>query len=1069
MSERSARRGLLRFTALATAALLAFGGTASALAQDDPTGTPPAPTETVTPPPSSTDPEPPASTEPATPPPSSSTEPTEPSTPPPADPPTPPSETPAQPPVAPPAATVAPELKPAEQKDEQQAEQAAPDLKLSVQFDKPEYSMGEPLGITVTVRNDGDAPANQVRFASEPFQMHLTTGVEDLISRPSLAPGEARTIKLGAKAQWGVPNPALTLRTYVEGAPDKTPNDNQVRAETKIVNNNGVVTGVLFEDRDGNGVVSPGEGIDFQSLRLAGGPEFPNSVTTYGGGQFTMREVPAGTYQVRYQGRAGTGPDLTVKPGQFVVVKKGETTEVELQAVPTLSRSLWVQGVSFDKPKYAKGDAIAASITLRNNGTAPITGLVAVCDPENDPATLDGTGDGWGDLRPDRAGVTIGANESKTFTVTDTVPDVDYPTGKVYFACTFSVDGRNTDFSGGYGSANPGITAGADVAGTRGSLSGRVLNNNSGAVGGAKVVAYNPANNRIAGQAQTSWDGSWSIQNLPQGKIELQVVGDWKLEDGSPRRVVDVIAEQDVDVDLVVVHGPFVKDPTVFAPDLKVSVSFDKQTYDISDPVRMTIKVENIGTGVEPARGSWQGTPINEEEPYYDYLELRKFLDPQIELWPGESKQVTVNAQPKDGGIDPEKLRKLRYVAQVGTLSGDPDYDNNKAEARADVTWGTGSASVLVYGDRNLNGKLDAGEELANRNVRLGGGKPHVNKNARTDASGRVRFTDLPAGQYRSSDEYDRESGWLPGGSNSDAEQTAIVNPGDEGTATVRLVRPLSDELKATVKYDKATYQPGDTVGISVSITNGTAKSLKVKGECYYTRDAYIGNDTAEWGLLRRDAAGVEIAAGATFTLDVNAPLPVAAADYGYVRSGCTFGPDLVWGSPFASASARVPGATQTFSGFIVTGDYMDPKPVPNAKLVLLDPDTSAPVVSTTTDAEGAWTFPDLAVGAYTPLVVGPWKVMDFGEGEGFGNVRGSEWPSYIWVQPGPDVADPTIVSPGPGGGANNGTTPVAAIKNSDALANTGVSVLGIALFGVLLVLAGAAMRRKPVAPRVTA
>lgn len=35
-------------------------------------------------------------------------------------------------------------------------------------------------------------------------------------------------------------------------------------------------------------------------------------------------------------------------------------------------------------------------------------------------------------------------------------------------------------------------------------------------------------------------------------------------------------------------------------------------------------------------------------------------------------------------------------------------------------------------------------------------------------------------------------------------------------------------------------------------------------------------------------------------------------------------------------------------------------------------------------------------------------------------------------------------------------------IKNTDALANTGVSVLGLVLFGGLLVMAGVAMRRKP-------
>lgn len=48
MSERPARRGLLRFSALATAALIAFSGTAGALAQDDPTSTEPTPTSTET-------------------------------------------------------------------------------------------------------------------------------------------------------------------------------------------------------------------------------------------------------------------------------------------------------------------------------------------------------------------------------------------------------------------------------------------------------------------------------------------------------------------------------------------------------------------------------------------------------------------------------------------------------------------------------------------------------------------------------------------------------------------------------------------------------------------------------------------------------------------------------------------------------------------------------------------------------------------------------------------------------------------------------------------------------------
>ena len=1062
MSCRPARRGLLRIASVTGAALLLFGGaTTGALAQDDQPSTGPTTTEVVTPPSTSTEPEPPASSEPPVPP--SSTVPAPPSTS------TPPAETPAPSDSPVPSTSVVPPApageaaKPEEQRQAAQ-QQTAPDLKLSVKFDRAEYSVGEPLGITVTVRNEGDATANQVRFASEVYQLNLTTGVDDLISRPSLAPGEQKVIKLGATAQRGVQLAGLTLRTWAEGSTDKTPNDNQVRAEAKIVSNGGTVSGVLFEDRDRNGAVSPGEGIDWQHLNLVGPSPYPVSAQTSSGGQFTARDVPAGTYQVRWTGYVPGSMDLTVKPGQFITVKAGETTQVALQAVPTLARSLWITGHSFDKPRYAKGDPISVNVTMRNNGTAPITGLVAVCDPENDPATLDGTGDGWGELRPDRGGVTIGAGETKTFTVTDTVPDVEYPTGKVYFACAFSVDGRNSDGSISVpGAGNPGLTVGADVAGVRGSVSGHVRASDIG-VSSVKVVATAPGTSRILGFATSDWSGAWKIDNLPQGKVALQVIGSWKLEDGSAQRTVEVVAEQEVVADLAVLSGPEVKDPTVFAPDLKVSVSFDKPVYDLSDFVRMTLKVENVGTGVEPARGFWQGGPYNEQEPYFDHQEIRGFLDAQIKLYPGESRQATFTGRLRDGGDDPAKLSRTSYVAQVGTTAVDPDPSNNKAEARADVTWGTGSVSVVVYGDRNLNGQLDAGEEIPNRQVGVGGGKPHVNKSGTTDASGRARFTDLPAGQYSASSLYDQESGWI--NDTPESQRIAVVNPGDEGTAQVRLVRPLSDELKASIEFDEPEYSAGDPVGVTVSIKNGTAKALRVKGECGTSGyGPYLGNDGAEWGPLARGAAGVEIAAGQTFTTEVSTTLPAASPDYGYVTIGCSFGPEGGSGNPWATAQSNVPGATQTFTGFVVKGDWMAPEKVPNVKLVLLDPHTRKPVVSTTTNAEGAWTFPDLPVGAYVPLVVGPWKVIEFGEGEPFGNVRGRDYPMYVWIEPGPEVADPTVVTPGGAGGIGSGsqigTSPVHAVRNTDALANTGVSVLGLVLFGALLVMTGAAMRRK--------
>jgi hypothetical protein len=128
-----------------------------------------------------------------------------------------------------------------------------------------------------------------------------------------------------------------------------------------------------------------------------------------------------------------------------------------------------------------------------------------------------------------------------------------------------------------------------------------------------------------------------------------------------------------------------------------------------------------------------------------------------------------------------------------------------------------------------------------------------------------------------------------------------------------------------------------------------------------------------------------------------------------------------------------------------------DGSPVdPGVKVVAFNPGNNRVVGDGTIyDSIGSWRIQSLAQGEVALKVVGPWQFAD-----------GSPQ-SYVWIQPGPDVADPTTgARPGPGG--SNGVTPVKTIKNTDALANTGVSVVGLALFGVLLVVAGTAMRRRP-------
>jgi hypothetical protein len=99
---------------------------------------------------------------------------------------------------------------------------------------------------------------------------------------------------------------------------------------------------------------------------------------------------------------------------------------------------------------------------------------------------------------------------------------------------------------------------------------------------------------------------------------------------------------------------------------------------------------------------------------------------------------------------------------------------------------------------------------------------------------------------------------------------------------------------------------------------------------------------------------------------------------------------------------------------------------VPNVKLVLLDPDTDQPVARTTTDANGEFTFPDLPVGEYTPVVVGPWEVVRTRSGPLFEAVRGAQHPQLVTVVPGPEVEDPDTASPGPADPGGVGTPPPA-------------------------------------------
>ncbi|WP_285749560.1 hypothetical protein [Lentzea sp. NBRC 105346] len=1021
---------------MTTAAVLAFG-VAPAFAQDDPTSTPPTPVETTTP----TTPSP---TEPTTPSPSepTSTPPSEPTS-------TPPSSSPSSEPAKP--SETPPSEQPAEQKFEEpkQADEPKSDLKLTATFDKAEYEPETDLGITITVSNVGTAPAKDIRFATETSSIWLRTGAEQLTSRPTLGPGEQKTIKLTAAARWPRQSDAdFYVRTYLDGIADPTPGNNEQRAWTKVLQKRGTASGVLYVDKNGNGQVDSGEGLANTPLYGEGRSYLYNLYTTTdANGRYTFSDATPGKYLLRL----GYDTKQIPKPGELVI-EEGKNTAQDLAVIaPTMDTLKPV--IELDKDRYGKDAPISIKITLRNTGQAPLTGVVALCTQWAD-WYLEGDGPGWASLNPDGPGVSIAAGETKVITVADFVPEAAYKAGELGVACNFGNNGRNP-----YGTV--GASDFADVVGAFGTVKGKVTIPPGAA--GVTVVALDPVTRRpipYGHTSETDGNGNWRISDLREGKTVIMAVGPWKHADGSDGVVVDVIGGEEVTADFAVVPGPMIEDPTYGRPDLQLTASFDKAAYDINDQIQLKVRVTNIGKG-------WPGYPgyvyvdSHENGLEFDDTQLAPLRDWQKGgLWPGESREVTLI-----GTVRPYSSKdSVRFQARFSL--GDTNPANDSVDVSAPVTYGIGDAAITVYGDANENGQLDAGEALADRKFHGYGGRPNRSVDGVTDAAGRIVFKGLPAGKYDIYPDMGPDDDWVL---ESSRYPFVIVSNGVETPLQVRMVRPLKEKVEASIVFDKPSYEAEEDVTIKVTVRNNSDKPLQIKAACGLgdPPSYFFFNNNPLWGDWIYNGSGYLVEPHHAVTKHIRQPMPANAADHGLVGVGCAFGPDPeANGSPTATAIAKVPGATWTTNGSILMNTDTGTKVITGTKLVLLDPATKKPVARVISDAAGKFTFPDLPVGNYTPVVVGPWKVVSYRQGPLFPVVRGNEYPVDVHVEPGPVVADPDDADSGvllpPNAGA---PAPGADGGAKEALAQTGASVLGLLLLGGLLVAFGfgatAATRRK--------
>ncbi|MGW3958880.1 carboxypeptidase regulatory-like domain-containing protein [Amycolatopsis sp. NPDC005003] len=294
-----------------------------------------------------------------------------------------------------------------------------------------------------------------------------------------------------------------------------------------------------------------------------------------------------------------------------------------------------------------------------------------------------------------------------------------------------------------------------------------------------------------------------------------------------------------------------------------------------------------------------------------------------------------------------------------------------------DPTTTHGPASGVVYGDRNENGALDPGEALPGAVAYLFGTGSGNQIEATTDADGRFTFTGVPAQRYGISTR-NLPDGWTYEGG---PQEYLDVDGSDPGPAVrLRALRPFSEKVHATGSFDRGTYQVGDPVQVTFTLTNVSAGDVHgITGGCdrFGSADHLLG-----WtGWTDIVAPGTfDLAAGETRTVTETGTVPEAATSYGSFYLACDFGPASGpgGGAPRVDLFAHVPAPPGNTAGVIYhddNGNYtVDAgEPIAGTTVELVDRVDGSVTATTVSDAQGHVAFTSVPAGPYSVRVDG-WR-----------------------------------------------------------------------------------------------
>lgn len=1040
MSDRPVRRGLLRFTAMATAALLAFGGaTTGALAQE-----PETPTSTVEPTPTSEPSAPPSTTDP-TPPPTSTTEPAPPSSSDPAPPSSTPSSTPSTQPPAPTTSAETPQAPaqptPGEQKNEPQKSAELPNLKVTASIDKTHYQSHEPVRLKITVTNQSSFAAERVRASAWGIQVPYESWGDFVYPGTTLAPGETRTIEVAGSIAT-LNGDKLDVSGYVLAeAGDANQNDNHFHLNATVTQTVGNAGGLVYADVNRNGKPDAGEPIEGAKVSIYGGsPTAEHRTTTDANGRFSFTGIPSGTYYNPYYELPG-GWVVHIPSGQeSFTVAPNQTAELVGRAERPYSELLTAKA-SLNKSTYAYPSNARISLTLTNTSQYSLTGIQAGCNRVGDSNHL-GFGPEWNAIFD--KGVDLAPGEAKSFTINEAIPEGAAKAGVVWLACDFQPNpGWNTD--GPHASAKAAVTGGKGRY-TMTLADDKNENHTRDAgeeVAGLKIALVHPDTGAQVTEAVSDSTGTLEFVDVPVGTYRAVILGPWDFRYGPGADQVEVVGwGRSVFVGLK---------PGAAPADMRATVKFDKTRYESHETVHMSLTVTNIG-GRTAEMVRLNSSVFVLDIPDAQWGDFRPH-GPGVQIPAGESRTFEASGPFREIGTN----GKL-YVWGIIDYLGRPNPTNSGYGGYIEVVQTKGVVTGVAYTDKNRNGQQDAGEAAAGVVVQANGGAPYGYFKTTTDAEGRYSLNDLPSGDYYVG--YTFADGWVV--HNDEKSAVVRVQPGTPVHHVGRGERPYQETLSAEVELDQDVYEVGEDAKVTITLTNRSDRPLsnitaacnRVGNENQLGGRPSNGSPTG-WGELLPPGKGVTVGAGETKTFVAIEPVPEAAFEYGKVVVSCDFAPnaDRNEDGAYASDSARVPGGVGSVTGQLYydrNGNWqVDPgEAIGNTGIVLRD-ERGLDVAKAVSDDKGDVRFPKVPAGDVVAWVDGPWKfdgrngdVRVFADRE---SRTGFPVVPDVKTQPKPGGGDTTPPAAGGGGAGGSG----------DALAKTGASVLGLGLVGALLVAFG--------------